>query len=1434
MSEPHSPAALRRMSPTDWDTYRDLVSRWYITDGQTVPWIIKELQETRHGFKVAQYELKDRIAAWGLRKNLTRREQECVVAQRKRKKSEVVPSTLEYTFAGQDLSERRLKRLENRFDRPTMAWGRRTREYLLQSNSGHLGFGSSSIDKLAESFSRLMPESREDENMDRARSLIRTRGELDMEILKVVLFRLSNNFVGMKDYEHIVRLVERLGLGRPSIIRALFSVAMNDLTIAAILDKLFIASCKTSSLELMRVLVQENRVVKNGQLMPVLAFDLMPALVVSAKKQDIGSAKAIMAVPSQSIITHNWDTSFHREDREFWMGIIMCKDHQFTSSLVELIIHKIEFRQSFMDHLLFLALQTGNISLALKSVEYGADTDAQMNTPLFSLLQDASWNKSPGRTVKFNSRIRILDYHTVYTACIVPFCYGPGLLVPLGHKEIAMRTYEQMVTSLGPPWAMQTREKSAHIDVLISAAFFGCCSILDKCTSGPGDLNRTNNRGMSPLIAAVLGGSVDTCRCLLKLGADPNFTHSNPQKSGCSHVEPVAGRFPAALHHAIFSGHQQMVNLLIEFKADVNQLCDHSTMHDCPWTYRECWWCVGNLVLDRFHIDGFICSMDTKAISALHIATKRGYLGDRLNGRMIVTEEASGCDYVEISRLLLQSGAHVGYLELHLAIEFGSNCLVEELLSKFISVEHLDAPLKDKTPFQVAIQTKNGPVCETLLTAGFRVDTKPENLSLAVEGGSERVLRCLLGILKATCSLCTSELTKALQVALESGFLDAASILMKEGAQLPPNWWRYPFGTYQADSLLSTLEQFDATRGVMMNQVPQDGWSVLEAAMQNPHPIVADIALNHFPRAYDSGALLARLCRALGASDSSTDAPLDELIKRRKTAQEADLTPILENAAIALAAYFHKNDLLSALLERPQPQALALVPGPTLWDKIDDPSRPELAWPEDTPCNRANCSCNMVLIAAIRWHEPTLIIRKLLNTLRNYKLELCIWESCPHYVKFMIDEGCLQTVKLLTDHEEDVGNLYYDTTLSDRYWFDGPKTALQLAIYAHRASDEMAYYLIEKGADVKAPAHPDSGLSSLQLAAMQGKIALARFLVKQGAQINEPRAHLLGRTSLEAAAEAGRLDMVQFLLNEGAEIEGKGRVQYIRAMKLARAKGHAAVEQLLRRQRGRDLRDEILETQGNIVCTFRLPVDTFDHRREPTIYTRLKVFLHPDEATFEERRNVRQWSIANGFKPPLDAELELLSNEELELPLWDRMNMLAMILDNDRVIMRRARASIDQHPSRTSDLRLRYVFATEVEIIRRNLRPTTPSPEYLSSSDEGEYDDSSISCSDDETSIVPSHEEGIQETENHPAQEVTGCMWPGPPPGDGGRGGLVAERGREPLAAVPYVQGLQPGHLAGGGGGPLEDLGGGAESVDAGDEDLRRQDKRLQAGPRPR
>ncbi|KAK8043813.1 Ankyrin repeat domain-containing protein 50 [Apiospora phragmitis] len=535
-------------------------------------------------------------------------------------------------------------------------------------------------------------------------------------------------------------------------------------------------------------------------------------------------------------------------------------------------------------------------------------------------------------------------------------------------------------------------------------------------TNGPKDLDRTNGLGMSPLIAAVLGGSADTCFCLLKLGADPNFTHSTSLNSGSSQFEPVAGRFPAALHHAIFLGHRQIVDLLIEFKPE-------------------------------------------KLIYTSYVTAASTCCGSR---------------------------------------------------------------------------TKNYP---------FSSNVSEDQIWVGSEGSR-------------------------------------------------PSWWHFVGDSRKCAKKARTL--FMAIKG------------------DNPKAI-------------------------------------DQLIAKG-----------------------YKSDLPA-------------------------------------------------LIAAMHWQEPTLVI-------------------CPHYVRFVVDEGCLEILKLLTDHGANVGNLYYDTTYNSPHWIEGPKTALQLAIQAHRASDEMAHYLIEKGADVTAPAHPHSGLSALQLAAMQGKITLARHLIKEGAQINAPRALRHGRTALEVAAGAGRLDMVQFLLNEGAETEGKGRVQYTHTMKMARRRGHAAVEKLLRRHRDRDMQDDILDAQGIIPDT-GIP------------------FVHPDETSFEERRDLRPWFIERYLEPPYDAELDLLSTGELELPLEERMNTLAMVISEEREIRRRANLFLGN----TWGVRHYYgnvrklIVATEVEIIRRNLPRTTPSTESFSPSDEDKANEPSIPCSDEDISNFFSQEEAIQKTEIFPLHEVAGA-----------------------------------------------------------------------------
>ncbi|OGE51855.1 hypothetical protein PENARI_c012G01603 [Penicillium arizonense] len=111
--------------------------------------------------------------------------------------------------------------------------------------------------------------------------------------------------------------------------------------------------------------------------------------------------------------------------------------------------------------------------------------------------------------------------------------------------------------------------------------------------------------------------------------------------------------------------------------------------------------------------------------------------------------------------------------------------------------------------------------------------------------------------------------------------------------------------------------------------------------------------------------------------------------------------------------------------------------------------------------------------------------------------------------------------------------------------------------------------LLDAGADINRPASSHVRLSfgggtALQFAAIKGYIGIARKLLAKGADVNAKKSLRNGRTALEGAAEHGRIDMLQLLLNEGASIEGNGRHQYIRAIKLAEDNAEFGAAKLLR------------------------------------------------------------------------------------------------------------------------------------------------------------------------------------------------------------------------------------------------------------------------------
>jgi ankyrin repeat protein len=84
------------------------------------------------------------------------------------------------------------------------------------------------------------------------------------------------------------------------------------------------------------------------------------------------------------------------------------------------------------------------------------------------------------------------------------------------------------------------------------------------------------------------------------------------------------------------------------------------------------------------------------------------------------------------------------------------------------------------------------------------------------------------------------------------------------------------------------------------------------------------------------------------------------------------------------------------------------------------------------------------------------------------------------------------------------------------------------------------------------------------LAAIQGFVGIARKLINLGANVNAPGARMYGRTALEGAAENGHIDTVRLLLEAEASIEGDGRKQYWRAVRLAEQNAAYATANLLK------------------------------------------------------------------------------------------------------------------------------------------------------------------------------------------------------------------------------------------------------------------------------
>lgn len=156
-----------------------------------------------------------------------------------------------------------------------------------------------------------------------------------------------------------------------------------------------------------------------------------------------------------------------------------------------------------------------------------------------------------------------------------------------------------------------------------------------------------------------------------------------------------------------------------------------------------------------------------------------------------------------------------------------------------------------------------------------------------------------------------------------------------------------------------------------------------------------------------------------------------------------------------------------------------------------------------------------------------------------------------------ITNGHFEMSALLLDLGEDINDNEYQT------W--SGRNPLARAVEKNNLS--LIEMLLKAGADVNVPPAAFRGMTALQCAAAQGSLGIAKQLIDLGADMNVSCFGNDSRTALQVAAERGRIDMVQLLLSEGVETTGKGAHTYLRAIALAKLRGHHVTANILKKHR---------------------------------------------------------------------------------------------------------------------------------------------------------------------------------------------------------------------------------------------------------------------------
>ncbi|KAI1860333.1 uncharacterized protein JN550_011599 [Neoarthrinium moseri] len=1221
----------------DLEKYKDLIWCWYIGEDRSKKDVVQRLND--RGVNIKQSNLERRMRLWDMRKNVTDAEGKWMARQQKLRKDK--NKKTHFLLSGKRMAEEKIRRAIQRHsleeysllhkfqlfsetefvssgpgsalvvcspltsvERPWQPWiqfndrvleGSVRLEFVLPSRprlsvettslatvtDPSKGFQRLKVDKVAAVLDWLVPESFPEENVRAADSLTQSWPKFDIVALKFFIFRLSNNLIQNENHIDrpvvILRLCQSLGLAQVGIIRGLFKLAPENPTIAAVLDALFQTAWITESVDLMSLILAENKRVDNGKPTSVVEFPVWHAIEHAIRRSNRRLLDAAICF-SSDYPEDNFNVTQRNEALHLCAG---HRNHVFANGAISLLLGKgakVVNDTGHVGNALFAALQRGNIQLVELLAMSG------VNFTITSPCAERPIRRIPA--AGYASKITISDHDNAFTSAVVRCCSRnsfleefpeddgiyyhhrqDGTLILEDDKEelerhhfraqelaVAMFAYlispQSLITGRGSTWPrIFPVQQTVCVDILIAASFQGYDGLMEKLISGPEDLNRANSHGLWPLYAAIIGPLSKSARVR-----------------------------SSSLHQAINYDSADCVVALLDYGADIECKCQLDDI-------------IGNgKGIHPYH---------GEQMSPLDLAIYRGFWG--------------------IAQILVSRGAFVTSGNFFTAVEHSEISLVQTMMTNQMFDKYMVNPnYGDKTALEVAIHRGNPEMYETLMrTAGSDPVTADQFIAAAKAGSFVLVVESMVD---ADLNLSQQEFSMALMYALENGHKAITNLLIAEHTR------------FSTMCPLSDLSNSDRGRAVEL------------AILDGQESVVSTILFWH-PKAYSSGMLCACLVMDQLLSPASNKV-VCEILRRRSCATEENFDPLLENTAIALAAYHGQDELLAAILNRSWPGHLCAIPEPRFWEmrytgqdryrrvKGLIPNESIMMGDSNRECFYYEwCSPDWKLSSQMigdwnSWRDCPSTCSPLLMAVKGQNFVAVNWLMDRGYVAdgptlkaAIMTEWPIEKLKYLVlscndvDHRESPNvstalfeAIHYRNIEATRALIEhganvneGPfyhaegsfyhaeghlttrRTCLQMVIQnfpvwslASAPDYEAIDLLLDAGADVNAAGTGYGRVTALQLACTTGYIPLARRLIEMGADIDDLPVFPHGWSCLEHAAQSGRLDMVQFLINCGVSVVGRARLQYASAVRLAEDSGRTTLKILLQKYGGWTVADEEL------------------------------------------------------------------------------------------------------------------------------------------------------------------------------------------------------------------------------------------------------------------